>query len=158
MRIFLRGGLVVAAGTLMLGACGTAAPTAVPLRTFAVDTSFGTLRFLGQVVQFELGDRYQYKAQLRLTFDRFARTNSTSSIHLTTARFVATIAGDPREQARLVYEQSQPISADFTADGDTRQLPELTFSIEKSVAALATSIALGVSDDRLLWPVPGNLK
>jgi hypothetical protein len=147
----------------MFGGCATAgssavAPTASAQKTYVVNSFYGTLRFRGKVVRFDRVDRYEYKVRLTATFDAGARANSTSSIHLTTANLVAGISSTSTAPVQVLYEQQQPASADFMGHGERKQLPEMTFSLEKAVAARASFVRLGVTDGRLVWPASDNLK
>ncbi len=134
------------------------APTPTTTLTFTINDSYGTLRFKGDVARDGTTSNYQFRAHLQLTFDKTATTNRVDSISLRTMRLVATQYTDLTGPVTLLYLQDQPISAQFTNDGDTRQLPEVTFTIPKSIAALATHVGLGVTDGALLWPIPDELK
>jgi len=126
--------------------------------TTPIDGSYGTLAFRGSVVRRNTGSRYEYAVQLAATFDAAARTNAVSAIHLTAIRFVATRTTTPGASASVLYSDSRSISADFSADRDARQLPSVTFQLDKSIEQQAQHVLVSVTDGRLLWPVPAELK
>jgi hypothetical protein len=158
--------LMVVAGS---SGCGGNAPLteptpapaqAVQSKVVGIDAPYGTLRFQGTIQRLEHVSTYEYVVRLTLTFDMYARTNSTESIHLNSAVFTATVPNpaDPGGPRQLLYTDARVISADFTTHGETRTLPELRFVLPKSTEAQAGYVGAGVTDGHLLWPVPYNLK
>jgi len=137
----------------------SATPTPAPLSatTIPIDGAFGTLRFTGSAVRKEYANSYDYVVQLTATLDAHATLNATTAIHLTYLLFEVSSSSSTNVLGDLFGER-RSLSVDFTADGDTRQLPEMTFTVSKAAVTQAQHINMIVASDSYVWFVPGNLK
>jgi hypothetical protein len=137
-------------------------PAAV--KTFDINTEYGTLAFRGAVERTELRDEYEFLAQIELTFlpgevrNGYTVTNRTNVADLHSCQLVATIWSGNKEPAEVLYREAYPIEIRLAQYGETAWLPDLKFRLPKSIAARATHIGLGVTDGNLLWPIAVELK
>jgi hypothetical protein len=124
-----------------------------------VDRAYGTLEFRGHIERLDIGDEYEFRPHLSVTYRANASVNrpSASVIDLTICQLAATIPR-PGRPADVVHRDVQSISVLLTADGETRPLPELLFRLPESAASAAGHVGLGVSDGKLLWPIGVELK
>jgi len=58
----------------------------------------------------------------------------------------------------VLFRQTQGIVVVLSENGETKPMPNLTFRLPKPISAQATHVGLGVSDGRILWPIPTELK
>jgi hypothetical protein len=134
------------------------------LKTYDIDTEYGTLAFRGAVERTELQDEYEFLVQIELTFihgkvkDGGVPINRTEIVDLRTCELVATIWSGKNEPAEVIYREAYPVTVRLTQYGEATWLPDLRFRLAKSIAARATHIGLSVTDGKLLWPVAVELK
>jgi hypothetical protein len=126
-------------------------------RTFAIDKTYGTLEFHGQVDRVEVGDVFEYRPRLTVTFRPAATINQTPVAHLRMLQLVATIMR-PGMSADVLHRDVQAIDVLLTTDGDSATLPEVVLRVPKSVVASAEHVGVNVTDGKLLWPVGVTLK
>ena len=124
-----------------------------------IDGDYGTLAFRGTVERIDMGDEYEFRPHIEITFKRVDDVNPTTFADLRLCALVATIPNDsdPSQPAKVLYRQSKEIAVMLSEEGDTKRLPDLSFRMSKSVLAEATHVGLYVSDGRVMWPIPGEL-
>ncbi len=125
---------------------------------FNVDGNYGTLGFKGTVERFDLGGEYEYRPHISITFLPNEQTNRTPIANLVMVRLVATKPGPERDRAILLSSESESIAVFLSQDGETKTMPDVVFRLPKSIVAEAAHVVLGVTDMRLLWPIPVELK
>jgi hypothetical protein len=134
------------------------------VKTFDINTEYGTLAFRGAVERTESQDEYEFLARIELTFIHgFAReggvpVNRTEIVDLRSCDLVATIWSGKKEPAEVLYREAYPVKVHLAKYGESARLPDLRFHVAKSVAVRATHIGLSVTDGHLLWPVAVELK
>lgn len=134
------------------------------IKTFDVASQYGTLAFRGQVERMDMGDRYKYKVRMAVVFapgetlNGYTRTNRTEVADLRACRLVATSVPGDNQPVQVLYEEVHPIAIRLGEFGQQAVLPDLEFYLAKSIADRATNIGLGVTDGKLLWPIPTQLK
>ena len=137
----------------------SATPTPTPpTLTFPIQASYGTLHFNGTFARVEYATSYEYIFQLTATFNANARTNHVPTIHLGGMTLDAGQLDPTVWKTQVLYEQFQSISADFTVDGDVRQLPQAAFWLDKATEAQANHVTLTVVGGGTMWPIPVELK
>ena len=154
------------AGALSFLGCGSARHSAEvkpesvakPMESVQVDASYGTLSFRGRIDRADYGSDVEYRLHNDVTFHSAEQINSTSVIDLRECRFVASVPADSSGPWKMLHVESRPISVHLTQDGETAQLPELTFRLRKAVAAQARRVGLAVNDGHFMWPIPVNLQ
>ena len=154
------------AGALSFLGCGSGRRSAEvkpesvakPMESVQVDASYGTLSFRGRIDRADYGSDVEYRLHIDVTFHSAEQINSTSVIDLRECRFVASVPADSSGPWKMLHVESRPISVHLTQDGETAQLPELTFRLRKAVAAQARRVGLAVNDGHFMWPIPVNLQ
>lgn len=150
---------VVLTGALyILCGCGSRSPEPKAIRTFDVDTSYGTLSFRGAIDLAERGSEYEYRTHLDVTFHSNRRVNRVPIVDLIAWRFAATVPRDDSGPWRALHEESRPIIVRLTQDGQTAHLPDETFHLPKTLVAEARLVGVAVLDGHFMWPIPVNLK
>ena len=133
-----------------------AGQTTLPVNStvIPISTSYGTLAFDGEIRRVEFDDRYEFQTNLTVTFRAGEWLNQTPRVMLRTASLIAAARLEaPNLPAKVLYKDAQTIDVVLNADGETKDLPPLTFHVTKGVATDAATLGLAVSDGRLLWPV-----
>ncbi len=126
--------------------------------------AYGTLEFQGHVERIDLGDSYEFRPRIDITFrpgevrNGYIVTNRTPVADLRWCVLVATQFRKGDKQHQVLYRERLPIAIRLSKDGETKPLPDLSFRLDKSVSDRASHVGLGVSDGRLLWPIPTRLK
>ena len=160
-RIALAGALWALVG------CGSRAPSPEPnrnvgidtdIRSFQVDTGYGTLSFRGRIDRSDRGTVYVYTVHLDVTFHPGARFNRTAVADLRECRLVATVPRDGGGPWDALADESRPISVRLVQDGQAAQLPELTFRLAKDIVARARHVGLAVTDGHMMWPIAVDLQ
>jgi hypothetical protein len=134
------------------------------LKIFDVVSEYGTLAFRGKVKRTDIGDSYRYRTQIVVVFlpgetlNGYTMTNRTKVADLTLCRLVATLVPGDNQPVQLLYQEVHPIAIRLTEFGDQAFLPDLEFNLKKSIADRATHVLLGVTDGKLFWPIPTELK
>ena len=154
------------AGALSLFGCGPGTHStevkpenvARPMESVPVDASYGTLSFRGRIDRADYGSDVEYRMHVDVTFHSAEQINHTPVIDLRECRFVASVPADSSDPWKMLHMESRPISVHLTQDGETAQLPELTFRLQKAVAAQARRVGFAVDDGHLMWPIPVNLQ
>jgi hypothetical protein len=150
------GATLALCGPAPLAVRQTPAPSSGP-RIIAIEKSYGTLEFRGVVERTETADDYEFRTRLAVTFHPAETINSVAVAQLQVAQLVATRMYG-RERAEVLHRDTHPIDVVLIDEGETKSLPELVFRLPKSIAATANHVGLGVSDGKLLWPVPTELR
>jgi hypothetical protein len=125
---------------------------------------YGTLEFQGHVERIDLGDSYEFRPRIDITFrpgevrNGYIVTNRTSVADLRSCLLVATLFLENEKRHQVLYRERLPIRIRLSKDGETQRLPSLSFRLAKSVWDRASHVGFGVSDGRLLWPIPTRLK
>ncbi len=149
-------------GTSAMGLAPRAAqaPRPSPSRSvvFGVDHVYGTLAFKGAIERADLGEEYEYRPHIAITFRPNERTNRVPVANLAMCQLVATIPNPEGGRATVLSRQTEAAAVLLSVDGETKPLPEVTFRLPKSIAAAAGHIGLDVTDMHLLWPIPVELK
>ena len=135
------------------------------LKVFDVDNEYGTLSFKGRVERTDLGDKYNYRIQIAVVFlpgetthDGYTMTNRTKIADLKTCELVATSFVEDGKPYKMIQREWQPIAIRLEQFGEVGTLPDLEFLMPKSTVEAATHVGLAVSDGKLLWPIPTELK
>ncbi len=132
--------------------------------TLEVRTEYGTLAFRGHVERKDLGDSYEFRPRIDITFrpaefrNGYIVTNRTPFADLRWCSLVATIYRQGDKRAQVLYRERLPITILLVKDGETKPLPDLKFRLAKVVSDEATHVGLSVSDGNLLWPIQRELK
>ena len=150
------GATLALCGPAPLAVRQTPAPSSAP-RIIAIEKSYGTLEFRGLVERAETADDYEFRTRLAVTFHPAEKINSVAVAQLQVAQLVATRMYG-RERAEVLHRDTHPIDVVLIDEGETKSLPELVFRLPKSIVATANHVGLGVSDGKLLWPVPTELR
>jgi len=132
-------------------------PSSKPV-TIDIDCAYGTLGFRGTVERIDLGQEYEFRTHIAITFRPSERTNRTPVADLRLCELVATVPGEPGTRASVLSRETQAIAVVLREDGETKPMPDLTFRLPKSIAAQARHVGLGVTDGRILWPIPTELR
>ena len=147
--------------------CGSRTPSPEPnpnvatdtaIRSFQVDTGYGTLSFHGRIDRSDHGLDYIYRVHLDVTFHPGARFNRTIVADLRECRLVATVPPDTGGPWPALADVSRSISVRLVQDGQTAHLPELTFRLPKAIVAKARHVGLAVTDGHLMWPIAVELQ
>ena len=130
------------------------------VKNFAVNADYGTLGFLGSVDRTDVGRQYVFRVHLRATFDKTPNPpiNIVDRIQLSVMNLVANRRPSDGGPFEILFVSSQPVAVTFTNQGDSQNLPELEFKIDKDIAEKANHLGLVVSDGRLLWPIATELR
>jgi hypothetical protein len=134
-------------------------------KIFDVDNEYGTLSFKGRIERTDLGDKYKYRIQIAVVFlpgetthDGYTMTNRTKIADLKTCELVATSFVEDGKPYKIIQREWQPIAVRLEKDAEVGTLPDLEFLMPKSAVETATHVGLAVSDGKLLWPIPTELK
>lgn len=135
------------------------------LKVFDVDNEYGTLSFKGRIERTDLGDKYKYRIQIAVVFlpgetthDGSTMTNRTKIADLKTCELVATSFVEEGKPYKMIQREWQPIAIRLEKYAEVGTLPDLEFLMPKSAVETATHVGLAVSDGKLLWPIPTELK
>ncbi len=125
---------------------------------FNVNRAYGSLAFRGVVERIDLGEEYESRPHIAITFRPNERPNPTPVANLQMCVLVATMPGEGEGRVTLLSRETEPIAVVLTADRESKSMPEVTFRLPKSIAAQAGHIGLAVTDGRMLWPIPIELR
>jgi len=122
------------------------------VKTYIINQAFGTIIYRGKIDCINEEEIYAYRARLSISFDKLAKTNQVDNIHLKEINFRATkLRSDG--PVELLHDEMRPISITFTAQGEMKEIPIVTFRLKKTVADEADFIAIIVSDGNIVWPL-----
>ena len=150
------GATLALCGPAPLAGRQTPASSSTP-RITAIEKSYGTLEFRGVVERTETAEDYEFRTRLAVTFHPAEQINRVAVAQLQVVQLIATRMYG-RERAEVLHRDAQPIDVVLIDEGETKSLPELVFRLPKSIAATVNHVGLGVSDGKLLWPIPTELK
>ena len=152
---------LIAPGTDATGLGAQARETRPDTVVFAVDAAYGTLAFRGTVERVDVGDAYEYRPHIAITFrpnERPNQTNQTPIANLTMCVLSATIREEGNERPTVLSRQTEAITVLLSEYNETKLMPEVTFRLPMSIAAQAGHVLIGVTDGRLMWPIPVDLR
>jgi hypothetical protein len=135
---------------LAFGGCATTLPQD---GTVAIDSTYGTLRFVGSVERIDRGQDYEFRAAVDAVFQAGAEVNRVEVARLT--RYFLEARTDPPEgePAETIYRDEKAIDVVLSEDGETAPLPEVTFRLPRAVVALSPRLHLAVSSGGIMWPI-----
>ena len=143
----------------------TRAKSSDTLKIFDVDNEYGTLSFKGRIERTDLGDKYKYRIQIAVVFlpgetthDGYTMTNRTKIADLKTCELVATSFVEDGKPYKIIHRERQQIAIRLEEYAEVGTLPDLEFLMPKPAVETATHVGLAVSDGKLLWPIPTELK
>ena len=148
---------LLVAFTLSLSAC-LSAQTAPAPTVVKVDTEYGTLRFRGTIDRTDVGVAWEFRPHLVLTFQKDDKLNTVAHIDLQSSFVVASLRRPGDQRAKVLFRDEKPTRLSFGEFGQTQRLPDVVFRVDKTAAADANSLMMGVGDGRLIWPIAVPLR
>ena len=142
----------------------TQSGTSGAIKVFDVDCDYGTLAFKGRIERTDMGNKYKFRTQIAVVFlpgetlNGYTMTNRTKIADLKFCDLVASVVPANRQPVEVLHKEAHPIAVRLTEYGEVGVLPDLEFYVTKSIADRATHIGLGVTDGKLYWPIPTELK
>ena len=134
-------------------------------KVFDVDNEYGTLSFKGRVERTDLGDKYKYRIQIAVVFlpgeithDGYTMTNRTKVADLKVCELVATSFVEEGKPYKLIHRGWQPIELRLEESGQVGTLPDMELLMPKAAVEAASHVGLAVTDGKLVWPIPTELK
>jgi len=134
------------------------------LKIFEVNAEYGTLAFRGKVERTEVRDQYKFRVQLAVVFfpgetlHGYTMTNRTKVADLKSFELVATQKVADNQPYKMLQRETRSIDVRLTEYGEVGVLPDMEFSLSKSIADSADHVGLAVIGGGLAWPVPMELK
>jgi hypothetical protein len=122
-----------------------------------VDTNFGSLAFNGTIERFDLGREWEFRPHLELTFQNSV-LNRTDRIELRYSLIIGSLVRGTDQPVKILHREEKPIVLTFTEFGQTKRLPELSFRVSKDAVADANRLLMGVSDGKMVWGIPAELR
>ena len=77
---------------------------------------------------------------------------------IATARIAATIPAGPGQPAIVLGDDMQPVTLEFSSDGERKSVPSVVLRLEKAKADAASFVGLAVVNGTEMWPIPSSLK
>ena len=85
-------------------------------------------------------------------------TNRTKVADLKVLDMVATLFVEEGKSYQRLHREYHPISIKLTEYAEVGTIPDLEFQMPKSAVHGATHVGLGVTDGKLYWSIPLELK
>ena len=126
------------------------------MTTINVNHAYQSLQFRGRVQRVDLGSEYEFRSHIAVTF-RPTADHPVADLRMCQLG-VTQFRTSSRQRHVVLHRETQSIAVLLKKAGERKRLPDLVFRLPKSVAMQATHIGLAVSDGRLLWPIPTELK
>lgn len=127
---------------------------------FTLQGDYGSLAYVGSATFIKKDEKYVlHIPSLRLTFLPRALTNRTERIDAKQLRLVATVRPPSGSgPSDIIAKAIHPLSVSLTAESPTVTLTDVVLEIPTEDVMRADHVGLAVTDERMLWPVGGELK
>jgi hypothetical protein len=92
-----------------------------------IERAYGTLEFRGHVERVDLGEEYEFRTHIAITFRPSERVNRTPVADLRVCQLVATVVREPGLPVEVLHRETQTIAVLLSEDGETKPMPDLVF-------------------------------
>ena len=149
----LRVPATVLAVLLLITACVTR-PT-----SYHISSTYGSVSLSADVVCEEAGSYYAIIVpDLKLTFEPNANINGVDSIRSPSLRLIATVLRPGATHGDVTTNSSLILGINLDKSHRTATAGDLEFMVDKRKVRESTYLVFSLSDGKLLWPFPENLK